>query len=258
METVHSILAVFSPRKHSQPPPPPLEDAHKPVVRAKTYSKKDRIRAKRALARISGGSDARSEHSRRSNALANAPSERRDESNFLSQPEQPEGDVDIYDVTPEKAADGPDQSTPTPKGPSQDTDPYTFEADDDEETEVGEEEEEHTFKRFTKHHWVGNATEIQVEWADGPPTWEPERNLHRDAPQALFAYWKKQGGRPPNPKDPDLFDIFAICKHSKNKRKLLVEWVGFDKQDMSWLPTSVVKATAKDVVEEYWKSQEQK
>ena len=138
-------------------------------------------------------------------------------------------------------------------------DPYTFDASNDQEMEVDEEEEEeHTFKRFLKHRWVGNAIEIQVDWNDGTPTWEPERNLHRDAPQALFAYWKRKGGRPLNPKDPDMFDIFAIRKHSKNKKKLLVEWVGFDKQDMTWLPTDVVKDTAKAVVDEYWRSQKRK
>ena len=125
-----------------------------------------------------------------------------------------------------------------------------------EEVEVDEDEEE--FKRFIGHHWVGDAIEIEVEWENGPSTWEPERNLHRDAPDALFAYWESQGGRPPNPEDPELYDIFAVRNHSRNKKRVLVEWVGFPETDATWLPTSAVKATAGDILKEYWESQKNK
>ena len=67
-----------------------------------------------------------------------------------------------------------------------------------------------------------------MEWDAGPPTWEPEENLHRDSPDALLAYWAAQpGGRPPNPRDPELYNIFGVTAHSKDRKKLLVQWVGF-------------------------------
>lgn len=123
-----------------------------------------------------------------------------------------------------------------------------------------DEDEEFGFKRFLNHRPTGNKNdiEIQVEWDKGPPTWEPEVNLHRDAPDTLFAYWESQGGRPLNPDDPDMFDIFAIRKHSKNKKRLQVEWLGYDKSEWTWLPAEAVEETAADVVEAYWKNQKQK
>lgn len=52
-----AVFALFgSPRKLTQPAPPPHDDLHKPA-KTQTYSKKDRIRAKRALTRMSGGSE---------------------------------------------------------------------------------------------------------------------------------------------------------------------------------------------------------
>lgn len=167
--------------------------------------------------------------SRRSNASIPSP-EGRKEVSFLSQPQII--DDDIYDATP------PTQPEPESAEPPA------------EESESDDPEEE--FKRFANHRWVDNAIEIKVEWTRGTPTWEPERNLHRDAPDALFAYWKSQGGRPTNPQDPEMFDIFAIRKHSRDRKKLMVEWVGYDESENTWLPRAVVEETAKGLVDTYW------
>ncbi|KAI5456719.1 hypothetical protein BGZ63DRAFT_87928 [Mariannaea sp. PMI_226] len=131
------------------------------------------------------------------------------------------------------------------------------------ETEEGEkedEDEQYSFTRFLDHRQTGNDNDIEilVEWDQGSPTWEPETNLHHDAPDTLFAYWKSQGGRPLNPEDPDLFEIYAIRKHSKNKKRLQVEWLGYDKSEWTWLPSSVVEETAREVVEAYWRDQKGK
>lgn len=170
-----------------------------------------------------------SKRSRRSDASLRSPQVPKEVS-FLSQPQII--DEDIYDATP------PTQPEPASAQVAA------------EESESDEPEEE--FKSFKNHRWVDNTIEIQVEWTKGSPTWEPERNLHRDAPDALFAYWKSQGGRPTNPQDPEMFDIFAIRKHSRDKKKLLVEWVGYDKKEMTWLPKAVVEETAKGLVDQYW------
>ncbi|GAO15311.1 hypothetical protein UVI_02041340 [Ustilaginoidea virens] len=113
---------------------------------------------------------------------------------------------------------------------------------------------EYPFNRLSDHRWAGNSIEIQVEWENGECTWEKEAILHQDAPEALLGYWKTIGGRPTNEKDPDLFDIHAIRKHSRNGKSLLVEWVGYGPEDATWVPQAVLQETAPDAVVEYWKS----
>ncbi|PHH91491.1 hypothetical protein CDD83_274 [Cordyceps sp. RAO-2017] len=114
--------------------------------------------------------------------------------------------------------------------------------------------DECSFKRFANHRWVGNSMEIRVEWEDGDVTWEPEANLHADALDTLLQYWSRQGGRPTNPVAPDMYDIFAIRKHSRDRRRLLVEWVGYGPNDASWVSRSAVEETAPEVVKEYWRT----
>nr|UYO77203.1 chromo domain-containing protein [Trichoderma crystalligenum] len=115
-------------------------------------------------------------------------------------------------------------------------------------------EEEFSFKRFVRHRWVGNSVEIQVQWESGDSTWEPETNLHQDAPESLFEYWREQGGRPNNPRDPEIYEVFAILKHNKNRSRLLVEWVGYERAEASWASRKIIEETAKDIVDAYFDS----
>ena len=110
------------------------------------------------------------------------------------------------------------------------------------------------FRRFVQHRWAGDSIEIQVEWDKGDLTWEPEINLHEDAPDSLFAYWESRGARPTNPEDPDLYGIFAVRKHSSNRKQLLVEWVGYGPKDMTWVPRSSMEKAAPKIVAQYWDS----
>ncbi|TWU72075.1 hypothetical protein ED733_003646 [Metarhizium rileyi] len=116
------------------------------------------------------------------------------------------------------------------------------------------EDVEYTFNRFTDYRWNGDSIEIQVEWEAGDRTWEDEDQLHQDAPDALLAYWENQGGRPLNPSNPDLFIIHAIQNHSKDRKRLLVEWVGYGPKEATWVPRKVVEETAPEVVAQYWKT----
>ncbi|KAL7953512.1 hypothetical protein V8C34DRAFT_296758 [Trichoderma compactum] len=127
-----------------------------------------------------------------------------------------------------------------------------------------EEETEYEFDGFAGYRWVGDSIELQVkwvrdeehddseEWEGGMMTWEPERNLHQDAPEFLFEYWRAQGGRPENPTDPGLYEIFAVLKHNKNRTKLLIEWVGYERSEATWVLRKDIPKTAQDIVDDYF------
>ncbi|KAG5997451.1 hypothetical protein E4U52_004138 [Claviceps spartinae] len=158
-------------------------------------------------------------------------------------------DAIMQDSVETRAVNEPDTSTETlPNEPA-----MKVEAECEVEPEV-EPVIEYAFDKFTDHRWVGDAMEIRVAWQDGDPTWEREAVLHEDAPDALLAYWKSQGERPTNPNDPDLFNIFAVRKHTKDRKSLLVEWVGYGPKEASWLPHAEVEKTAPELVAQYWRS----
>lgn len=116
------------------------------------------------------------------------------------------------------------------------------------------EDDKFTFTNILAHRWSGDEIEVKVDWHGDEATWEPEANLHHDAPDALFAYWRAQGGRPENPRDPGLYDIFAIRKHNRNKMRLLVEWTGYPPEDNTWESKKMLQETAPELLAEYWES----
>ncbi|KAL6696946.1 hypothetical protein J3F84DRAFT_371705 [Trichoderma pleuroticola] len=132
-----------------------------------------------------------------------------------------------------------------------------------------EEETEYEFVGFAGYRWAGDSIELQVkwkrdehddgeewedaeEWEGGMMTWEPERNLHQDAPEFLFEYWRSQGGRPENPTDLELYEIFAVLKHNKNRTKLLIEWVGYERSEATWMLRKNIPKSARDIVDDYF------
>lgn len=127
-------------------------------------------------------------------------------------------------------------------------------AEADVDTDMDDNEGHFTFTKLLAHRWVGNEIEIKVDWHGSDSTWEPETYLHRDAPDALFAYWRSQGGRPENPRDAGLYDIFAIRDHKKNKQRLLVEWTGYPPEESTWELRKVIEKTAPETVAEYWET----
>lgn len=114
--------------------------------------------------------------------------------------------------------------------------------------------EEYAFKRLVNHRWKDDALELEVEWEKGDRTWEPEARLHEDVPDALLAYWESQEGRPENPSRPGFYEIHAIRKHSRDRKRLFVEWVGYGAQDATWEPRRVVEDAALWKASDYWGS----
>jgi hypothetical protein len=155
-----------------------------------------------------------------------------------SLPSKPEQSVMTPNKTPnakakQEAADEPGATVAAPKA-------------NNDNSEVRE------FKRFADYRWADDALEIKVIWDDNSSTWEPEEALHRDAEDALLAYWKKHGGRPTHPEDADLYQVFAILDHKANRRRVQVQWLGFSRDDTTWEPVDTVKEAAPTVLEDYW------
>jgi chemotaxis protein histidine kinase CheA len=156
-----------------------------------------------------------------------------EEAPAVEEPEVEEQEVEAQ--APEEA----DQEDPEQEAPAQ-------EAEND--------DEEHEFKRIMDHRWVGDKIELRIEWSDGERTWTDEEIFHEDSPEALFEFWRNQpGGRPPNPNDPDVYQVFAIRKHRtlRGKKQVLVEWLGYDSSEHTWENQSYIEQVAKDHVDEY-------
>lgn len=146
---------------------------------------------------------------------------------------------------------------PPPPPPADHTDTAAEEEQDtDKPTPKDDEAREFAFKKFVGHRWDDDdAMQIHVEWEGGGRTWEPEAALHGDAPDALLGYWRAQpGGRPDNPRQPGLYEIHAIRKHSRDRKRLFVEWVGYGPGERTWEPRGVVEDAAPGMVTEYWDS----
>lgn len=104
-----------------------------------------------------------------------------------------------------------------------------------------------------------NLFELLIRWSsdgstDDLETWEPEDNIHRDAPRGLFSYWRSVGGREAHMEDPGLWHIADVKKHrvQRGKVQLLVSWIGSG--DDSWEPEEMVAESAQAILDEYWES----
>ncbi|KAF7542283.1 hypothetical protein G7Z17_g11711 [Cylindrodendrum hubeiense] len=242
---------MFSPRKH-QPQAPELSEAQTPS-KDKSLFREDSIRAQHALGRLSISDADRPHDQTTDDSIPAAEDDSIDDDHV---PSKSDDDVDMTDAEPPVPPSASKFGLLSPQARRSARNSLAQFVEPGNDTEVPEEDDDdqqYIFTGILDHRWAGNAIEVKVAWEQGPATWEPEENLHRDAPKSLFAYWKAAGGRPLNPADPDLFVIFAIRKHSRNKKRLLVEWLGYDAKEMTWLPVEAVEETAGEVVAEYWK-----
>ncbi|KAF5000421.1 hypothetical protein FGRMN_1752 [Fusarium graminum] len=142
-------------------------------------------------------------------------------------------------------------------------DEYEFQEHDEDEDkeEDAEDDEKYVFKRIMDHRWDGDKIELRVEWQDGERTWTPEEIFHEDNLRALLAYWRTvRGGRPENPHDPDVFQVFAIRKHRthQGQNQVYVEWVGYDKNHCTWESQDDMESAAQEHVDAYFEKIEDK
>ncbi|KAH7120144.1 hypothetical protein B0J13DRAFT_457475 [Dactylonectria estremocensis] len=263
---METIMSLVSPRKQSSMGPPP-----KPL-RSEMDSPKDQLKAKRALGRISNTAS-RSPRTRTSNASSTtAAHDTTTDITALTQGET--SALNIHQTNPSiptisRVVKRTSGKTGTPRsnhGQKRHTrarakaeeakdveiaDPRASPELGDDRSAIEPDNGEYAFNSIVAHRWNGTAFELRIDWEVGPKTWEPEVTLHQDAPDALFAYWCAQGGRPENPLDADIYNVYAIHKLSKNKRKVLVEWVGYEQKDMTWEDRKEIEKTAKAKVDEF-------
>lgn len=124
---------------------------------------------------------------------------------------------------------------------------------DDHQADEENQDKQYQFTAILDHRWDGNDMQVKVAWHNSSTTWEPEANLHLDAPDALFAYWRSCGGRPVNLDDPGLFTVFAVRNHNRSRRRLLVEWTGYPREDWTWESSQAIESAATELVAAYWR-----
>ena len=88
-------------------------------------------------------------------------------------------------------------------------------------------EEECEVEKLLKHRRLSDGSvEVLVKWAgesDEEATYEPEEEIQRGAAEALYDYWKAQGGRSealfhkPKHPPPETYHVFKILGHQKKK-----------------------------------------
>ncbi|KAF5588114.1 chromo domain-containing protein [Fusarium pseudocircinatum] len=123
-----------------------------------------------------------------------------------------------------------------------------------------EDDRQYEFVRIADHRWVKNekqenVIELLIQWKDGENSWVSEELLHTDNRQALFAYWRSQpGGRPQNPEDEGVYQVFAIRKHRVRNGvpQVLVEWLGYDATENTWEDQDSMEEAAPKLVDAYF------
>ncbi|KAG9497215.1 hypothetical protein J7337_012007 [Fusarium musae] len=162
--------------------------------------------------------------------------------------------------SPRKSSRAPRATRPQTNGTERTLEEQPEEVHLEEEEEEVEEDRLYEFVRIADHRWVEdekkeNMIELLIQWKDGENSWVSEELLHTDNRQALFAYWRSQpGGRPKNPEDDDVYQVFAIRKHRVRNGvpQVLVEWLGYDTPENTWENQDSIEEAAPKLVDAYF------
>lgn len=144
--------------------------------------------------------------------------------------------------------------------------------EENEEEEEGEDvREEHEIAKLLKHRMTSDqsgAVELLIQWmgeGEQDATWELEEEVQHGAEDALYDYWKAQGGRinalfhkPKNP-PPETYHVFKVLRHEKKNRggfQFEVQWVGHPatRGETTMEAESKLKNISPTLLEEYWES----
>ncbi|KAI0454167.1 hypothetical protein F5B21DRAFT_258937 [Xylaria acuta] len=141
------------------------------------------------------------------------------------------------------------------------------------QAEVPEEDarEEHEIERLLKHRMAGDrsgAVELLVQWVgegEQDATWEAEEEIQQNAAEALYEYWKAQGGRinalfhKPRNAPLETYYVFKVLRHEKKNRggfQFEVQWVGHPAThgETTMEAETKLKNIAPELLQEYWES----
>ncbi|KAI1111500.1 hypothetical protein F5Y14DRAFT_310686 [Nemania sp. NC0429] len=131
--------------------------------------------------------------------------------------------------------------------------------------------EEHEIEKLLKHRITSDRegiVELLVQWVgegEQDATWEAEEEIQQGAEEALYEYWKAQGGRvnalfhkPKNPPT-EVYRVFKILRHEKKNRggfQFEVQWVGHAAThgETTVEAESKLKSIAPEMLQQYWES----
>ncbi|KAF4343661.1 chromo domain protein [Fusarium beomiforme] len=147
------------------------------------------------------------------------------------------------------------EKTPEVEQPEEQPEEQPKEEQYQEESAQDDEDKLYEFESIANYRWVKDKIELRIQWTDGDNTWIPEEVLHEDNPQALFAFWRsKPHGRPNNPAQGDIYQVFAVRKHRvrKGNPEVLVEWVGYESSENTWESQEYIKEVAPQILDAYF------
>ncbi|KAI1798903.1 hypothetical protein F4811DRAFT_546626 [Daldinia bambusicola] len=131
-----------------------------------------------------------------------------------------------------------------------------------------DEREEKEIQGLLQHRMVQDCrVELLVHWvgeSEDDATWEAEEEIQRGAEEALYAYWKAQGGRinalfiKPKNAPVETYHVYKLLGHEKKIRggfEFEVQWVGHPptRGETSFEAESKLKKIAPEILEQYWK-----
>ncbi|VUC31409.1 unnamed protein product [Clonostachys rosea] len=110
--------------------------------------------------------------------------------------------------------------------------------------------------KICDYRWAADdSLELQVLWPIvDKTTWLGESIMHRRFKELLLDFWRDVGGRPENPFDPEVYQVFAVRGHARDKlsrRKMLqIEWTGYE--TLTWEDHRTIRRDVPDLVDEYF------
>ncbi|KAI0441593.1 hypothetical protein F4803DRAFT_522724 [Xylaria telfairii] len=177
----------------------------------------------------------------------------------------PKPDAEIATETPPQAQD---TGKGKGKGKAKQNETISTQQAQGEETEE-DAREEHEIDKLLMHRMASDrsgAVDLLVQWVgegESDATWEAEEEIQENAAEALYEYWKAQGGRinalfhKPRNAPPETYYVFKVLRHEKKNRggfQFEVQWVGHPAThgETTMEAETKLKNIAPELLQEYW------